>query len=658
MNGVARPAGAKAVNLAQLIWNNAEIMRGLYKPADYGKVVLPFTVLRRLDCVLEPTKANVLELAGSLREIGAADDLRLRKAAKQQFYNTSMFDFSNLLAAPKSLAANLENYVGGFSENVRDIFERYDLTNHVVKLNKGNLLYLVVQQFANVDLHPDVVSNDAMGGLFENLIRRFAEQSNETAGEHYTPRDAIRLMVDLLLAGDDDLLQNPSPLRTVYDPTAGTGGMLTIAEDHIRALNAKAKVIVFGQELNPESYAICKGDMLVKGHSVENIAVGNTLDGDAFPAKKFDFVLSNPPYGVEWKNVQKAVEDEHETKGMDGRFGAGLPRISDGQTLFLMHVISKMRPVAQGGGRAAIVMNGSPLFSGGAGSGESEIRRWVLENDLLEALVALPNDMFYNTGIATYVWILTNRKAEERKGKVQLINAIEFYQKMRRSLGSKRRELGANDIARIVKLHGEFEEGEHSKVLRNEDFGYRTIIVERPLRLNFQASPERIARLDEEKVLAKGGIDLPELKSALTALDPTTLFTSWPAFLKALDAAFKKAHIALKPPQYKAVWQALSERDPGAGVCCGTKGQPQPDPELSDTESVPLNQAVQTYFEFEVKPYVVDAWIDYDKTKLGYEIPFTRFFYRYIPPRSLNEIDTDLMALTSEIVAMLTEVSN
>jgi type I restriction enzyme M protein len=657
MNGAARPAVAKAVNLAQLIWNNAEIMRGLYKPADYGKVVLPFTVLRRLDCVLEPTKQRVLELAASLHEIGGADDLRLRKAAKQQFYNTSKFDFSNLLAVPKNLAANLENYVGGFSENVRDIFERYDLTNHVVKLNKGNLLYLVVQQFANVDLHPDVVSNDAMGGLFENLIRRFAEQSNETAGEHYTPRDAIRLMVDLLLAGDDDLLQNPSPLRTVYDPTAGTGGMLTIAEDHIRALNAKAKVIVFGQELNPESYAICKGDMLVKGHSVENIAVGNTLDADAFPTNKFDFVLSNPPYGVEWKNVQKAVEDEHETKGMDGRFGPGLPRISDGQTLFLMHVISKMRPVAQGGGRAAIVMNGSPLFSGGAGSGESEIRRWVLESDLLEALVALPNDMFYNTGIATYVWILTNRKAEERKGKVQLINAIEFYQKMRRSLGSKRRELGNDDVARIVKIHGAFEEGEHSKIMRYEEFGYRTIVIERPLRLNFQACAERIARLDYEKSLAENGPGLVGLKQALSMIGATTVFASRRPFLEALDAALGNANVSLRPAQYKAVWLALSERNAAADICTGSKDKSEPDSNLRETENVPLDEDVDVYFNREVKPYAADAWIDHDKTRIGYEIPFTRLFYKYEPPRQLHQIDADLTAITSQILGMLNEIS-
>jgi len=498
-----------------------------------------------------------------------------------------------------------------------------------------------------------------MGDTFENLIRRFAELSNETAGEHYTPRDAIRLAVDLLLAGDTDLLTNTAPLRSIYDPTAGTGGMLSVAEDRIKAYNTNAKVTAYAQELNDESYAVCKADMLIKGQNVNNVIQGNTLSDDKFSDKKFDWMLSNPPYGVDWKKIQGTVEDEHQKRGSKGRFGPGLPRISDGQMLFLMHLVSKMQPPDKNpsGSRIGIVMNGSPLFSGGAGSGESEIRKYLFENDLVEAIVGLPTEMFYNTGIATYIWILTNKKTAERRGKVQLLDATSFWKKMSKSLGSKRRFMDEHDIATIVRIYGEFEDSDFSKVLSNNAFGYRTIVVERPLRLNFQAGPERLARLDAEKSLTKNDLQLQKLKHALIAIDPAKVFTDRPAFLKALDAALKKAAVSLSAVQYKVVWQTLSERDDNAAVCLGPKGKPQPDPDLRDTENVPLDEDVDAYFAREVKPFLAGAWVDHEKTRVGYEVPFTRYFYNYVPPRSLDTIDTDLGTVTSQIVAMLSEVT-
>lgn len=657
-NGAAQ---APAQNLAAFIWKNAEILRNDYKPADYGSVVLPFTVLRRLDCVLEVTKSAVLEAAKSIKNVDniAPDaELRLTRAAKLAFFNTSPYDIQKVLDNPKALRANLENYISHFSPNVRDIFERFDILAKINKLDEKNLLFHIVKNFASIDLHPDKVSNADMGLVFEELIRKFADASNETAGDHFTPRDAIRLMVDLLLTGDRDLFAAQVPLRTIYDPTAGTGGMLSIAEERIKEYNAKAEIKVFAQEVNDESFAICKGDMLIKGQDVANIRLGNTISNDAFPNQKFDYMLSNPPYGVDWKKVQAEVEREHERLGAKGRFGPGLPRISDGQMLFLLHLISKMRPVKDGGSRVAIVMNGSPLFSGGAGSGESEIRRYVIENDYLEAIVGLPMDMFYNTGISTYVWILTNKKPEKRRGFVQLVNAADFYQKMRKSLGSKRRELAADDIQKAVQIYGTFAEGEFSKILPNEAFGYRTIVVERPLRLNFQASPERIALLASEKSLTKNGVDFEALTTALKAIDPETIFKSRPAFFETLDVALKKAKIALKSLQYKAVWQTLSERDETAEVCMDSKGEIEADSELRDTENVPLSDSIDGYVELEVKPYVADAWIDHDRTKIGYEIPFTRYFYKYVPPRPLAAIDSDLKVLTNEIVRMLNVVAH
>lgn len=662
MNNGSTQNGSKTQNLAAFIWSVADLLRGAYRPAQYGKVMLPFTVLRRLDCVLEQTKPAVLKVAAGIKNLddpNPGDMLRLQKAAGFKFYNVSRFNLSDLPSESGSLRANLENYVSGFSKNVRDIFEQYKFSQRIAELDEKDLLLKVLQQFlsSKLDLHPNVVSNADMGTVFEHLIRKFNELSNETAGDHYTPRDAIRLMVDLVLHGDTDLLQNKAPLRTIYDPTAGTGGMLSIAEERITSYKGNAQIKAFAQEINDESYAICKADMLIKGQDVANIAMGDTLTNDAFPNHTFDYMFSNPPFGVDWKGIQEDVTKER-ALGKKGRFAAGLPRVSDGQMLFLLHLISKMRPLkdSANGSRIGIVMNGSPLFSGGAGSGESEIRRYVIENDWLEAIVALPIDMFYNTGIATYVWILTNNKSPERRGKVQLINGVNFYQKMRKSLGSKRRELGDEDIKRIVEIHGAFEESEYSKILPNEAFGYRTITVERPLRLNFQVSDERLARLEAESALTKNGLDLSALKSGLRSIGDA-VFTNRPAFLKALDASLKKADITLKPPQYKAVVQALSERDENADVCMASKGKPEPDPDLRDTENVPLSEDVYAYFEREVKPHVRDPWIDESKAKIGYEIPFTRYFYKYVGPRPLHEIDADLSTLTRNILILLAEVS-
>jgi type I restriction enzyme M protein len=604
-------------NLSSFIWSVADLLRGDYKQSDYGKVILPFTVLRRLDCVLEGTKKAVLAEYAAKSKKGVNPEPFLLRKSGQSFYNTSDMDLRKLLGAPDDIRDNLTAYVEAFSGSVRDIFERFDFYTQVDRLAKCGLLYQVTEKFVSpdIDLHPDRVSNAQMGLVFEELIRRFAELSNETAGHHFTPREVIRLMVNLLFVEDDEALSKPGVVRTIYDPTAGTGGMLSVAGEHLSELNPKARLTMFGQELNDESYAICKADMLIKGQDVGNIVSGNTLSDDGHPVQKFDYMLSNPPFGVDWKKVEKDVRREHEAEGFNGRFGPGLPRVSDGSLLFLLHLLSKMRPAKDGGSRFGIVLNGSPLFTGAAGSGESEIRRYVLENDLLEAIVALPTDMFYNTGIATYVWIVSNRKPEPRKGKVQLIDASGFWQKMRKSLGSKRREMGEEHISSVTRLFGGFVDAQlarvfdgdgkevtrevvaegkrppkapkggqvkispHSRIFGNEEFGYRTITVERPLR-------------DE-----RGKVVLIE----------------------------KGRH----------------------------KGKPRPDAALRETENVPLNEDVATYFEREVLPHAPDAWIDEDKTKVGYEMPFNRHFYVFEPPRSLAEIDGDLKLVTTRILKMI-----
>jgi len=642
--------------ISSFLWSVADLLRGDYKQADYGKIILPFTLLRRLECVLEPTKEAVLGEYETRKKMGVPlHDFLVRKSGLS-FYNTSPMDLRKVLDDPNNARKNLVSYIGAFSDNSRDIFERYDFLKQIEKLDESNLLYQVVQKFSAVDLHPNVLSNSDMGLVFEELIRKFAELSNETAGEHYTPREVIRLMVDLLFIADHEVLSQPGIIRSLYDPAAGTGGMLSIAEEYLLHLNPEARLVVFGQELNPESYAICKADMLIKGQEVSNIIFGNTLSQDGQEGKTFDYGLSNPPFGVEWKKVEKEIREEHERKGYHGRFGPGLPRVSDGSLLFLLHLLSRMRPAHQGGGRIGIVLNGSPLFTGGAGSGESEIRKWIVENDLLEAIVALPVDMFYNTGISTYIWILTNHKPPQRKSKIQLISAVDFFRKMRKSLGSKRNELGEEDIVRIVRLYGEFSENEFSKIFDNADFGYSTVTVERPLKRNFAVTQERLSRLDTQKSLAKSPEDLERLKVALSSLGEDTLWKRREFFLKEVKTVLQKNAVSLSAPQIKTLWQTLGDPDETAEVCRDAKGRPEPDPDLRDTKNVPLKEDLEAYFKREVLPHVPDAWIDPEKTKVGYEIPFTRHFYKYVPPRSLDEIDRDLKEVSAEIMALLKEI--
>ena len=587
-------------NLSSFIWSVADLLRGDYKQSEYGKVILPFTVLRRLDCVLEPTKAAVLSEKEKREKARLNPEPFLLKKSGQLFFNTSPLDLKKLMGDQDHIGENLRAYLQAFSPAVRDIFESFEFHTQIDRLAKSGLLYLVTEKFANIDLHPEVVSNAQMGAVFEELIRKFAELSNETAGEHFTPREVIRLMVNLLFIEDDDALSKPGVVRSLYDPTAGTGGMLSVAGEHLASLNPDARLVMYGQELNPESYAICKADMLIKGQDIANIIFGNTLSADGLHGKHFDYSLSNPPFGVEWKKIEKEIRKEAAEQGFNGRFGPGLPRVSDGSLLFLLHLISKMRPAVDGGSRFGIVLNGSPLFTGGAGSGESEIRRYVLENDLVEAIIGLPSDMFYNTGISTYVWIVSNRKPKSRKGKVQLIDASSFWQKMRKSLGSKRKELSPAHIEEITKLFGNCKQASKdgvpiSRIFKNEAFGYRTITVERPERLPAQAG----------------------------------------------DAAGK-------------IVLAAKGKTKGQPVRGRTQaGQPVPDAALRDTENVPLNEDVETYFKREVLPHAADAWIDHEKTKVGYEIPFNRHFYVFQPPRPLSEIDAELKGVPDRILTMI-----
>lgn len=660
-------------DLANFLWSIADLLRGDYKQADYGKVILPMTVLRRLDCVLRDTKSKVLAKYDQVKggKVQNLDPI-LNRITGVPFHNVSKLDFDRLKGDPSNVSHNLTSYIKGFSKDARDIFiDRFRVSEHIAKLDESNLLYQVVSRFAEVDLHPSSVPNHTMGLVFEELIRRFAEQSNETAGEHFTPREVIRLMVDLLFIEDDDALRKPGIVRSLYDPACGTGGMLSVAEEYLRELNPDACLEVFGQELNDESYAICKADMMLKGQNPENIVRGNSFSEDGHVGEHYDYLLSNPPFGVEWKKVQQVVEEEHETQGFSGRFGPGLPRISDGSTLFLLHMLSKMKPVNEGGSRLAIVFNGSPLFSGDAGSGESEIRRWVIENDWLEAIIGLPDQLFYNTGISTYIWVVTNRKPKARKGKVQLINAVDLFQKMRKSLGNKRNELSQENISEVVRLYGDFKDNDRSKIFDNDDFGYRRIVVDRPLRLNFQASAARIERVKEETAFQnlgrskkKGNAAEQEVADGrrlqesilvtLATLGADRLWKNREQFEEALDATLKPVGRVAAPVR-AALLSALSERDDSADMCVDGDGKPEPDSELRDFENVPRKESIQTYFEREVKPHVPDAWVDASKTRDGYEIPFTRHFYKYTPLRQLVDIDVDIRRLEDEIQGMLAE---
>ena len=696
--------------IVSFLWGVADLIRDTFKRGKYQDVILPLTVLRRLDCVLAPTKDKVLRRKEELRGRGLQDlDGQLRKASGFAFYNTSRYDFDKLRADAPQLAANLRNYIAGFSQNMREVLERFDFDNTISKLNEAGLLFKVLERFKTVDLHPDAVDNPTMGTIFEELIRKFNEALDENPGEHFTPRDVVHLMVDLMLAGDEPRTRRRGVVCTVYDPCCGSGGMLTITKEHVTVglrrngdilrspVNPGAEIHLFGQEVNPETWAVSKSDLFMKdptGRDADRIAFGSSLSNDRHAGMRFDYLIANPPYGKDWKGDEEAVRADH-ARGAAGRFGPGLPRISDGQLLFLLHMLAHAKDPKDGGSRIAIIMNGSPLFTGDAGSGESEIRRFILEHDLLEALIALPEQLFYNTGIATYVWVVTNRKAPARRGKVQLIDATSFWTPMRKSLGDKRREIPLDRAQDIVKIVADFEDGDTrtinrdgrkeevvvSKVFPTTHFGFRKITVERPLRLNFQASPERIGRLEEERgflALAqskkKGAAGAKEQAAgreqqvairALLQTLPATLYKDRAEFEAALEAAARQAGVKLAAPVTRAILSAFSERDETAAICRDAEGDPEPDPELRDTESVPLAEPVEAFFEREVKPHVPDAWIDTARRDekdgqvgiVGYEINFNRYFYRYTPPRPLEEIEADIRAIETDIMRMLSEVT-
>ncbi|GAP21235.1 type I restriction-modification system subunit M [Leptolinea tardivitalis] len=663
------------------LWSVADLIRDTFRRSKYQDVILPLTVLRRIDCVLEPTKSNVLKAYAKYKGKIPNLDPVLRKASGYVFYNITPFTFEKLLEDPNNLAANLLAYINGFSENMREVVEKFDFRNTITKLDEAGLLFLVVEKFKNIDLHPDVVDNHEMGTIFEELIRRFNEALDENPGEHFTPREVIRLMVDLLVGPENGKLTQEYRVIKVADPACGSGGMLTIAKERLLERNPTLQVHIYGQEINPETFAMCKADLYMKsedGKDAENIAYGSSLSHEAHPAERFDYQLANPPYGKEWKMDEKEVKAE--AVKPNGRFAAGLPRISDGQMLFLQHMLSRMNPPEQGGGRVAIVLNGSPLFTGDAGSGESEIRRWIIENDWLEAIIALPEQLFYNTGIATYIWVLNNRKKDFRKGKVQLIDATGIWTPMRKSLGNKRREITDEQITHIYSIFEKFEETNQSKIFDTVDFGYRKVTIERPLRLAYQASPERIARLKEQTAFI--GLAQSKKKSGQEKLEdvtegrrlqeqilemlkqmPQEIFFSRSAFEQILDQTCKKEGIKLDSPIRKAILVALSEREESAEICLDKDGNPEPDPSLRDTENVPLKEDIGVYFEREVKPHIPDAWInsslqdpkDGKVGMVGYEINFNRHFYIYTPPRKLEEIELEIKSLQAEITQLLGE---
>lgn len=690
--------------LANFIWSICNLLRGPYKRNEYRKVILPLTVLRRFDCLLASTKERVLKEHAQIKtKPESVVRSLLEKITGRQFYNLSRLDLPKLLDDPNQLAPNLNSYINGFSKNVREIMERFAFGQQITHMAEKNLLYEAIKAFARIDLSPERVDNLQMGYVFEELIRIGAEQSNEEAGEHFTPREVIKLMVNLLLSPEKDLGRS-HVVKTIYDPACGTGGMLSVSENYILALNRHANPLLFGQDWNDEAWAVCKSDMLIKGEDADNIRLGDTFTQDGFDRDAqgrkitFDYMLANPPFGVEWKQQARYIQQEHDTLGYEGRFGAGLPRINDGSLLFLQHMLSKRRAPQYGGSRIAIVFNGSPLFTGDAGSGESNIRQWIIENDWLEAVVALPDQLFYNTGIFTYIWVLTNRKEPERKGKVQLIDARQFFVKMRKSLGNKRNKIGDADegepdqIGEVTCIFGNFKDGETrtmavnggektlvvSKIFDNADFGFHKITVERPLRLNFQASAERIGRLENEtafrnladskkknetarlREIEAGRRRQEEIRSLLWAFAEAygeTLYKDRKAFLLDLREIDRKRGVRLSAAELKAVLDALGERDETAEICRDKHGTLEADSELRDTENVPLKESIEAYFQREVLPHVPDAWIDKAKTKVGYEIPLNRHFYHYEPPRSLEEIEADIKILEGEILALLKEVT-
>jgi type I restriction enzyme M protein len=674
---------SKNQELADFIWSVADLLRGDYKRSEYGKVILPLTVLRRLDCVMAPTRQAVWDRAASYT--GENRDALLLAASKLKFYNLSEQTFATLSNDPANVAKNLKDYIRGFSAEATEIINRYEFHLQIDRLDTADLLYQVVRKFAGLDLSFEAVDNHAMGYVFEELIRKFADASNETAGEHFTPREVIELMVELLLAPDDDRLTGEGQVVKILDPACGTGGMLSAADDHIRKLNPRVRVNLFGQELNAESYAICRSDMLLKGHTAQNIRFGNSFSQDGHEDDTFDYMLANPPFGVEWKKVEKLVRQEHEDRGWDGRFGAGLPRINDGSLLFLQHMMAKMKPLQKdeagdqiGGTRLAIVFNGSPLFTGGAGSGESEIRRWIIEHDYLEAIVALPDQLFYNTGISTYFWIVTNRKPADRKGRVILLDARDQWTKMRKSLGEKRKQITREQINHIcatyrdaLTIAADDTHADHGrvKVFPNRAFGYQRITVDRPLKLRFELTEDSLAQLGASTAVKKTLGGEPQVGLLLTALKPL-LGSRWPTKEEAWDA-LRTAMVAggvmwpSAAPFQKAMRDAVGVTDP-EGEVQRIKGKPEPDPDLRDNENVPLGEDIDEYLTREVLPHVPDAWIaetrnpktkEVERYKVGYEIPFTRHFYVYTPPRPLAEIDAELKSLETEIQVLLGEVA-
>ncbi|WP_049986565.1 type I restriction-modification system subunit M [Halobellus rufus] len=639
---------------ADFIWSIADLLRGDYKQSEYQKVILPLTVLRRLDCVTARNKDDVLERHEQLQEQGIENvSPSLKKAADAEVYNTSEYTFETLCNDPENIADNLQYYINQYDEETKEIFEKFDFGYQIQRLDDADLLYKVVRQFTEINLHPDEVANEEMGYIYEELIRKFNELSNETAGEHFTPREVIELMVNLIFQEDDQALSEQGAVRTVYDPACGTGGMLSVAEEYVRQLNNDARLHAFGQELNPESYAVCNSDMLIKGQEPDNIVHGNSFTQDGFPSKRFDYMLSNPPFGVSWKKVKEEIEREHEEEGYAGRFGAGTPRTNDGAFLFLQHMISKMKPPEEGGSRIAIVFNGSPLFNGGPNSGESAIRRWILENDWLEAIVGLPENLFYNTGIRTYIWVLSNDKPANREDVVQLIDAQDLYAEMDESLGEKRHELAQEHIDEISRIFGDLEANGRSKVVSTEEFGYRRIVIDRPLRMSFQATAERIESLDDERAFTNREEETQKaVKEALRTLDADKQWMDRDEFIDDVELAFNMQGIDVRNSVYNAIERALGEQNDDAEIVTNSKGDPEHDTDLRMRERVPLGTDPRDYFEEEVSPYLENAWINesskyYDDEDgelgvVGYEINFGRYFYEYDSGRSIDSINEEL----------------
>ena len=652
---------------ANIIWQIADLLRGPYRPPQYERVMLPMTVLRRFDCVLAPTKKRVLaeyekSKGGKLQ--GEALDARLNRVAGQRFHNHSELDFERLKGDPDNIEKHLVSYIKGFSANVRKIFDFFEIENEIERMREANILYLVVSKLRDVDLHPATVPNEQMGLIFENLIRRFNELANETAGDHFTPREVIRLMVNILFIHDDKLLATPGTVRKLLDPACGTGGMLAEAQRYLREHHAEAQLYVYGQDYNKRAFATAASDMLMKEVSHNgggnNVRFGDSFTEDQFAGETFDYFLTNPPFGVDWKKQQKEIEREHDKRGFDGRFGAGLPRVNDGSLLFLQHMWDKREPVRHAeqkhGSRLAIVFSGSPLFTGGAGSGESDIRKWIIENDWLEAVIALPEQMFYNTGIGTYVWIVTNRKEKRRKGKIQLLDARDVWtaggsEESKRSLGDKRRHMTGRQIAEIVKLYGRMSDGETSKTFDNADFGYTRVAVERPLRLRYQMTLEDKARFLDA---------CPHLLDDVQAIDKKLGREpqfDWNAVWIRIEDLLQGRKSRWKNTEQKLFRSVFTQKASEAEPVAKGGSDYEPDADLRDFENVPLKEDIDAYFEREVRPHVPDAWMDRSKDKVGYEINFNRHFYKYTPPRELEVINAELKDAEEKILRLLREVT-